>query len=103
MIKKNRSFTSQLFRVLKIGAIFFFSSTVIITIVYRFVPPPVTPLMVMRVIGQVADGKELKMSKKWVPFSEISPNLVKAVITSEDNKFMEHNGVDFAAIEKARK
>ena len=103
MIKKNRPFLSQLFRILKIGIIFFFLSTIIITIIYRFVAPPVTPIMIMRVIGQLADGKELKMSKKWVSISEISPNLVKAVITSEDNNFMEHNGVDFAAIEKARK
>lgn len=103
MIKKNRSLLSRLFMILKIGAIFFFLSTIIITVIYRFVAPPVTPLMIMRVIGQLADGKELRMSKHWVPFSEISPNLVKAVITSEDNNFMEHNGVDFAAIEKARK
>lgn len=103
MIKKNHSFISSLFRILKIGTIFFFLSTIILTVIYRFVSPPVTPLMIMRVIGQLADGKELKMSKQWVSFSEISPNLVKAVITSEDNNFMEHNGVDFAAIEKARK
>jgi len=103
MIKKNHAFLSRLFRILKIGAVFFFLSTIIITFIYRFVAPPVTPLMIMRVIGQLADGKELKMRKQWVSFSEISPNLVKAVITSEDNNFMEHNGVDFAAIVKARK
>jgi monofunctional glycosyltransferase len=103
MIMKNRPFLSRLFMILRTGAIFFFLSTVTITIIYRFVSPPVTPLMIMRVIGQLADGKELRMSKHWVPYSEISPNLVKAVITSEDNNFMEHNGVDFAAIEKARK
>lgn len=103
MIKKDRPFISRLLRIFKIGSVFFFLSTIIITIIFRFVAPPVTPLMIMRVFGQLADGKELKMSKQWVSFSEISPNLVKAVITSEDNKFMDHNGVDFGAIEKARK
>ena len=103
MIKKDRPFISRLLRILKIGSVFFFLSTIIITIIFRFVAPPVTPLMIMRVFGQLADGRELKMSKQWVSFSEISPNLVKAVITSEDNKFMDHNGVDFGAIEKARK
>jgi monofunctional biosynthetic peptidoglycan transglycosylase len=103
MINKNGTLLSRFFRILKIGALVFFLSTIIMTIIYRFVAPPVTPLMIMRVIGQLADGRELKMSKQWVRFSEISPNLVKAVITSEDNNFMEHNGVDFAAIEKARK
>lgn len=103
MIKKDRPFISRLLRIFKIGSVFFFLSTIIITIIFRFVAPPVTPLMIMRVFGQLADGKGLKMSKQWVSFSEISPNLVKAVITSEDNKFMDHNGVDFGAIEKARK
>lgn len=103
MIKKDRPFISRLLRIFKIGSVFFFLSTIIMTIIFRFVAPPVTPLMIMRVFGQLADGKELKMSKQWVSFSEISPNLVKAVITSEDNKFMDHNGVDFGAIEKARK
>jgi len=37
----------------------------------------------------------------WVPIEEISPNLQLAVIASEDQNFLKHNGFDFQAIEKA--
>ncbi len=37
----------------------------------------------------------------WVPYNRISVNLKRAVITSEDAKFAEHEGVDWEAIEKA--
>lgn len=47
------------------------------------------------------DGKDLKLKKDWVPFEEISPNLQLAVVCSEDQNFIKHNGFDFEAIDKA--
>ena len=64
-------------------------------LLFRFVPPPVTPLMI---ITWVSDGT---LSKRWVPLDDISPNLVRAVIASEDGKFCSHHGFDFQAIDKA--
>ena len=40
-------------------------------------------------------------SQQWVPYDRISPNLKRAVIASEDSGFVEHNGVEWEAIEKA--
>ncbi|MCE1181590.1 MAG: penicillin-binding protein 1C [Rhodocyclales bacterium] len=37
----------------------------------------------------------------WTPLAEISPALVKAVILSEDRRFLEHNGIDWLAAGKA--
>jgi monofunctional glycosyltransferase len=62
---------------------------------FRFVPPPITPLMLATL---VMDGP---ISQSWVPLEAISPNLVRAVIGSEDSKFCSHYGFDFAAIDKA--
>ncbi|MGA2550159.1 MAG: monofunctional biosynthetic peptidoglycan transglycosylase [Burkholderiaceae bacterium] len=42
-----------------------------------------------------------ELSHHWVPYRAISDNLKRAVITSEDASFTEHNGVDWDAIEKA--
>ena len=68
---------------------------VMVTAIYRFVPPPITWLMVQRVTeGQGFD-------RRWKPLDEISPRLVRAVIAAEDAKFCDHNGFDFDAIEKA--
>jgi monofunctional biosynthetic peptidoglycan transglycosylase len=41
------------------------------------------------------------VTQKWVPFEQISPNVVRAVLLSEDGRFCEHFGVDFEAIEEA--
>lgn len=77
------------------AVIVLFVGPVIMVAVYRFVPPPVTYLMVQRLFeGQGLDHR-------WVPLENISPNLVRAVIAAEDARFCEHRGFDIAAIEKA--
>ncbi|MEI6747653.1 MAG: monofunctional biosynthetic peptidoglycan transglycosylase [Bacteroidales bacterium] len=103
MVKHKYPLVARIWRIIKAVTLFFFISTILVSLIYRFVPPPVTPLMLMRVIEQLAEGTELKLDKSWVSYDEISPNLVRAVITSEDNNFLEHYGIDFEAIEKARK
>jgi monofunctional biosynthetic peptidoglycan transglycosylase len=62
---------------------------------YRFVPPPTTPLILSTrlTVGPVRQD--------WVPLSEMSANLVKAVIASEDGKFCSHTGFDWEAIDDA--
>ncbi|MFT5754499.1 MAG: monofunctional biosynthetic peptidoglycan transglycosylase, partial [Flavobacterium sp.] len=56
-----------------------------------------------RAIEQKLDGKEMRSSHDWVSIEEISPNLQKAVIASEDGNFLTHSGFDFKAIQKAMK
>jgi monofunctional biosynthetic peptidoglycan transglycosylase len=60
---------------------------------YRVVPPPVTPLMLVRAI----EGHDLR--KDWVAYSDIAPALAEAVIAAEDNLFCEQVlGFDFDAL-----
>ena len=59
---------------------------------YRFVPPPVTPLMLWR----LAEGEGL--DKAWRPLEAMAPALPRAVIAAEDNRFCEHSGIDWAAL-----
>jgi len=61
-------------------------------VVYRFIDPPITPLMVIRLF----QGEDLH--KDWVPLDRISSHLVKAVISAEDNRFCEHLGFDSDAL-----
>jgi monofunctional biosynthetic peptidoglycan transglycosylase len=81
----------------------FFILSVFSTILFRFIPVPITPLMVIRCVEQVFDGEAPKIVKDWVPLKEMSSNMVLAVISSEDQKFAEHFGFDFEAIEKVAK
>lgn len=93
----------RIFRVIRFTIFFFFISTIVVAIAYRFVRPPVTPLQLIRVAGQAIDGEKVVMKRHWVKFDDISPNMARAVIASEDNNFLKHHGVDFDAIKKARK
>ncbi len=67
-------------------------------LLYRFVEPPGTPLMLLRKFDERYTGA---IRQRWVPLSRISPNAIRAVIAAEDARFCEHNGFDFAQIEKA--
>ena len=46
-------------------------------------------------------GIHKKILQEWVPLARISPYLIKAVIIAEDDKFWDHEGFDFEAIQKA--
>ena len=62
---------------------------------YRFVPPPITPLMLIR----AASGAPL--DKHWLPLERIAAALPRAVIASEDEKFCSHHGFDWVAFSNA--
>jgi monofunctional biosynthetic peptidoglycan transglycosylase len=62
---------------------------------FRFLPVPATPLMIATEI------REGGIVQNWVPLEAISPNLVRAVIASEDQKFCSHYGFDMEQIDKA--
>ncbi len=81
----------------------FFLLSIGLVVLYRFVPVPCTLLMIQRCVEQKIDGKDLKLSKKWVRAAKISPNMRKAVIAAEDQLFYKHTGFDTKAIEKALK
>lgn len=81
---------------LRAGAIFILLS-VVVAKSYDWLPPPLTPLMLLRVF----EGHGIH--KDWERYENISPNLVRAVIAAEDARFCEHGGFDWEAIGKAWK
>lgn len=97
-----RKIFRKIFRIIRFAVFFFFISTIFVTIVYRFVRPPVTPLQLIRVAEQISDGEKMSMKRDWVKLEDISPNMPRAVIASEDNNFQKHHGIDFEAVKKAR-
>ncbi|MBW8755243.1 MAG: monofunctional biosynthetic peptidoglycan transglycosylase [Sphingomonadales bacterium] len=72
--------------------IYFLAISVGLTVIYKFLPPPVTLTMLLDPNG---------FEKDWTPLSRIDRDMVAAVIAGEDGKFCTHNGFDRAAIEKA--
>ena len=92
-----------LFRILLIAGIFFIGSSLFYTIICKWIPVPVTPLMVIRCAQQLSERKPLKLKHDWVRRDKISRNLKLAVICSEDQNFISHGGFDLEAIDKAIK
>lgn len=70
-------------------------------IIFKYIPVPATPLMAIRYFEQKQSDKESVWKHDWVALEEISNNLQLAVICSEDQNFLKHNGFDLKAIEKA--
>lgn len=94
---------AKLLRIVRNLVLFFFASTLLAVLVYRFLPVYVTPLMGIRNVQQLASGEMPTCKHTWVPYEDISPNLALAVISSEDNRFAEHNGFDMVELQKAIK
>ena len=65
----------------------------VLTVIYSVVPP-VSTLMIGRYV------QFLWVDRQWVPLEEISPNLVRSVIASEDSGFCDHDGVQWGALQK---
>ena len=67
----------------------------LLMLTYRFVNPPASVLMLKHwLLGQ-------KVVNTWVPIEAMSPNIIRAVIASEDARFCQHHGVDFGALKEA--
>ena len=83
--------------------LWFFAISILLVIVFKWAPVPFTPLMAIRAVENKWEGRDAVLSHDWVPLEEISPNLQKAVIASEDGNFLNHYGFDFQAMQKAFK
>lgn len=84
-------------------AVWCFIVSVVMVAVYAVLPVPVTPTMVLRVIEGAGEGRSVGINKDWVSYDEISPNFFRAVISAEDARFMRHKGIDWRAVEAAKK
>jgi monofunctional glycosyltransferase len=91
----------KIFNWIKKAMLWFFGISIFLVILFKWVPVPFTPLMVTRIVENKMDGKDAIFSHDWESLENISPNLQKAVIASEDGNFLKHNGFDFEAMKKA--
>lgn len=80
--------------------IFFGVFSVSSVVMLKFIPVTVTPLKVVRYVRNFPKKGPMIYSN-WKPIGKINPVMMRAVIATEDNNFMEHSGFDWEAIEKA--
>jgi len=101
-VKNKKSWPRRIWGLLWKGTLAFFTGSILLVIVYDFVPVPITFLMLQRCVEQKMDGKAIQLKKSWVPLNKISEDLQLAVVCSEDQNFLGHEGFDFTAIRKAQ-
>lgn len=95
------SLKKRIFKLIWKTILWFNIISLFFVILYKFIPVPFTPLMVIRHFENSFDGKDIETKHNWVPIEAISKNLQKAVIASEDGNFCHHSGFDFKAMQKA--
>lgn len=76
-------------------------ASILVVLLFRWVPVPGTALMVERKIESWGQGESLSLQHQWRSWDEIADDLKLAVIAGEDQKFPQHWGFDVAAIRDA--
>jgi monofunctional biosynthetic peptidoglycan transglycosylase len=71
-------------------------------LLYKWAPVKWTPLMLKRTVQNIGE-KDYKNTRTWVDLEDISPVMVRAVMASEDGRFMEHWGFDLKELFKMKK
>ena len=71
-------------------------------LLYKWTPVKWTPLMLKRTVQNIGE-KDYKNTRTWVDLEDISPVMVRAVMASEDGRFMEHWGFDLKELIKMKK
>jgi monofunctional biosynthetic peptidoglycan transglycosylase len=99
----NRTFFQKLKTFIWKSMLWFFGLSILSVVIFKWIPVPITPLMMTRAIENKLEGKDMILTHNWEPLENISVNLQKAVIASEDGNFLKHNGFDFDAMQKAFK
>jgi monofunctional biosynthetic peptidoglycan transglycosylase len=98
ILKKQAAIAAKVFKWLIIGWIVL---TVSLVFIFKYINPPLTPLMILRVIKAQKAHKSEKIIKTWVPLSEVSKELIDAVLYAEDRSFWTHHGFDWQGIKIA--
>lgn len=88
----DRPFPLRIARIFAQAILWFIGISLLLVLVFKWVPVPVTATMLMDENG---------ITKDWESLDNIDPNLVAAVIAAEDSKFCTHWGFDTEAIEQA--
>jgi monofunctional biosynthetic peptidoglycan transglycosylase len=101
--KKKKSLFGKLIVILVIGLAGFIGFNILYPDVaaLKKTNPKKTAFMKYREAEWEQEGKKYRVNQKWVPLSAISPFLIKAVLIGEDDKFWQHEGFDYEAMQKA--
>ena len=80
---------------------FFLVLSVVVTVMFRWVAPPTTAVILERRVDAFWSGRRYGVDFRWVRWNQIAPEAALAVIAAEDQNFATHHGFDFGSMQKA--
>ena len=80
-----------------------FALSVIQVVLLRWIDPPITVHMIWKWMRGNKPLSHYMLRARWKPLRMISPNLRRAVLAGEDQRFLLHNGFDFKEMNEAIK
>lgn len=101
--KQKKTLRIRLGKILFDLVLLFLTVTVVPVLIYGVTDPSTTALMWIRWVENDQSDRYPRTLKHWVPLERMSPHLLKAVLAGEDQKFFQHHGFDWQAIESAIK
>lgn len=100
-VKKRRGILTTVFLLLVAAALLWHLFIIGEAVAYRWINPEVTPYMKLEAARLKAEKPGVKLRHQWIPLARMGNNIKRAVIASEDQKFLHHDGVDWDALELA--
>ena len=94
-------FWRSLIRWLVIGIVVLWSVGALMLVAARWIDPPTTAVHMQRRLQAWSHFTAYRKRYKFIPLSQISPDLQHAVIAAEDGRFYQHHGFDWHEIEIA--
>lgn len=100
--RRKRSRRRRVLYALGWAAIAWVTVTLVPVLALRWIDPPTTAfIMERRAEGILSPSRRAPIAYTWTDWKDISPGMKLAVVAAEDQRFLEHRGFDFDAIEKA--
>ena len=97
-----RSVLRKLFKFTFYAILLFVVISLLLVMLFRFAPVPVSAFMLQRRAEAITSGeKGYTLRQRWMPIERISPQLPIALVAAEDQKFPDHHGFDVEAIQSA--
>ena len=93
---------SKIKRTTQLVLVAFIALSVTWVLLYKWIPVTRTPLMLKRSVQNIGQ-KGYKNVRTWVNIEDVSPLMVRAILASEDGRFMEHWGFDLKELSKMNK
>jgi monofunctional glycosyltransferase len=100
-IPRRTSFLRSFIRWLVIGVVLLWSLAALILLAARWIDPPTTAVHLERRMQAWIHRTPYRERYKFIPLSQISPDLQHAVIAAEDSRFYQHHGFDWRQIQIA--